>query len=341
MIVVTFVTFSLPNIGWFKLLCTGFEEADFEKKRLGPKVGGSTFNIHIDNLFHGNSDQSTRDVNASRVSRIAASFIATPYAGKVCPLVCVLPEDAETFDLENVDSSRFVIVGNNHLIAGMKEAREHHGRGSEAGKYLSIVECKLYKGLTDSQMKAFGAQHNVKQGLHEKMTPKELLLSFNRSSTSNGLREIRLSTEDNPRSNPHQQELKKTCYKEAGLEADKTNSNLYVWDLATKFKQATFELLIKVMEMYEKSECLGQNLKQLAAPKAVVKPSTGKKPRAKPKAAFQPNLPVPRITSNSTLPVEVHATPPAMPSLSKLHLQFLHECCKHSEDAVVKTLSKV
>mmetsp|Transcript_13457 Transcript_13457/g.22737 ORF Transcript_13457/g.22737 Transcript_13457/m.22737 type:complete len:149 (+) Transcript_13457:179-625(+) len=124
-----------------------------------------------------------------------------PYTGKDTPLVCVHPEDADSFDVNNPDKSRFIIVGNNHLVAGLKKAREHHNSDTAVRKHLSVVECKLYKGLSDSQMKGFGALHNKVQGLHDNMTAKELLVvSFNRSYESGvGLRAIRLSEDDNPK----------------------------------------------------------------------------------------------------------------------------------------------
>lgn len=332
------VTFSLPNIGWFALQCVGFEAADFEKKR----VGVLTHRILIDNLVHGDVNQSTREVNESRVSRIAQDFIQEPFAGKDCPIVCVHPDDADTFDQYHLEKSRYIVMGNNHLVAGLKKAREHHTQAEEEKwNHLSSVECKVYKDLSDSQMKAFGATHNLNQGLHDKMNVKELLLSFNSSAEACGLRAIRMSSSDNPKSNRAQQDLKKRCYLEAGLKESSMNSNLYVWDLATKIKQDTFELLIKVMEQFEKSDCLGQIKKSQAASKVEgTKLSTGKKPKKK--AAYQsPNLQDPRMISNSTEHVKIHATAPVMPTLSKLNLQFLHECCKHSEGAVVQVLSKV
>lgn len=321
---------------WFRTAGFGLQEADFEKYR----VGNLTCNLPIDKLLHGNEHQSTRDVLDIRVERIANDFISKPYTGKDTPLVCVHPEDADSFDVNNPEKSRFIIVGHNHLVAGLKKAREHHNSDTAVRKHLSVVECKLYKGLSDSQMKGFGALHNKVQGLHDSMTAKELLVSFNRSSESCGLRAIRLSENDNPKSNTHQQQLKKVCYAEAGLDGANMSTHLYLWDLATRFDQDTFDLLIAVMEMYEKSDCKGQIKKTQGAAKALVKVSTGKKKKQK-LAAFQPNLPDARITANSSTLVEVHERAPVVPELSKMQLQFVHECCKHSEKAIAKTLSKV
>jgi hypothetical protein len=217
--------------------------------------------LPIENLHHGNSEQSTRDVVEIRVERIAAEFITAPFSGKDCPLVCVRihPEDADMFNILHPERSRYIIVGHKNPVAGLKKALEFFTKEStkEEWGHLSFVECKLYKGLTNSQMKALGALHNLKQGKHNTMTGKELMKSFNRSSITHGMWAIRHSELDNPKSNKEQQALKKLCYQEAGLDDSKMTTHLYLWNLATKFQQMTFDLLIEVMEMFEKFDCKG------------------------------------------------------------------------------------
>jgi len=274
-----------------------------------------------------------------RVERIAAEFITAPFSGKDCPLVCVRihPEDADMFNILHPERSRYIIVGHKNPVAGLKKALEFFTKEStkEEWGHLSFVECKLYKGLTDSQMKALGALHNLKQGKHNTMTGKELMKSFNRSSITHGMWAIRHSELDNPKSNKEQQALKKLCYQEAGLDDSKMTTHLYLWNLATKFQQMTFDLLIEVMEMYEKYDCKGQIKKPQAASKVV------KKNVKKRRARFQLDLQDQKLTGSTTKQVEVHEPPPAMPHLSKMHLQFLAECCKHSESVVLQILSKV
>jgi hypothetical protein len=103
------------------------------------------------------------------------------------------------------------------------------------------------------------------------MTGKELMKSFNRSSITHGLWAIRHSELDNPKSNPEQHALKKLCYQEAGLDDSRMSTHLYLWNLATKFQQMTFDLLIEVMDMYEKFDCKGQIKKPQVASKVVAK----------------------------------------------------------------------
>ena len=124
----------MTNICWFELYCTGLEETDFEEKRLG----SSTLRLPIENLHHGNSDQSTRDVVEIRVERIAAEFIIAPFAGKDCPLVCVHPEDAVMFDILHPERSRYIIVGHNHLVAGIKKALAIFSRRSQRRRSWNI-----------------------------------------------------------------------------------------------------------------------------------------------------------------------------------------------------------
>ncbi|GBG78053.1 hypothetical protein CBR_g25990 [Chara braunii] len=169
-----------------------------------------------------------------------------PFVGLVDPGQAERKEDVSLTKLRAGDYDIFVL-GSGHS----REAREGLARMNPDNEEYQYNVCYVYVGLTVDEARQVAHRHNLEAGYHRDLNFIEKLRCWRQVFESRGC--------------VKSQEVKFACLKEAGIPnaAKKLNAQDPLLQCAFK-PQEIWELMCKIMSMWQKGEVKGQKLKPAA-----------------------------------------------------------------------------
>ncbi|GBG68118.1 hypothetical protein CBR_g2669 [Chara braunii] len=168
-----------------------------------------------------------------------------PFVGLVDPAQAGRKEDVSLAKLRAGDYDIFVLGGGNN-----REARERLARMNPDNEEYQYNVCYVYVGLTIDEARQVARRHNLAEGYHRDLSFIEKLRCWRQVFESRGF--------------VKSQEVKFACL-EAGISNAAKKSNAQDPLLQCAFKpQEIWELMCKIMSMWQKGVVKGQKLKPTA-----------------------------------------------------------------------------
>ncbi|GBG73163.1 hypothetical protein CBR_g12881 [Chara braunii] len=169
-----------------------------------------------------------------------------PFVGLVDPVQAGRKEDVSLTKLRAGDYDIFVLGGGHS-----REARERLARMNPDNEEYQYNVCYVYVGLTIDEARQVAHRHNLAAGYHRDLSFIEKLRCWRQVFESRGC--------------VKSQEVKLACLKEAGIPNAAKKLNAQVPLLQCAFKpQEIWDLMCKIMSMWQKGEVKGQKLKPAA-----------------------------------------------------------------------------
>ncbi|GBG70251.1 hypothetical protein CBR_g6379 [Chara braunii] len=203
-------------------------------------------------LVNGKRPMKVREPDEDHVTSIMDSMLKQPtgdhlpFVGLVDPAQAGRKEDMSLTKLRVGDYDIFVLGGGHS-----REARELLARMNPDNEEYQYNVCYVYVGLTIDEARQVTHKHNLGAGYHRDLSFIEKLWCWRQVFESRGC--------------VKSQEVKLACLKEAGIPnaAKKLNAQDPLLQCAFK-PQEIWELMCKIMSMWQKGEVKGQKLKLVA-----------------------------------------------------------------------------